>query len=92
MYIADQFQQVTVGIDQQSLVSALKKVAGSFLPAVQIVCVTEPDILHYPGQRHLTDLDRQMNMLCEVPDYVKFSPPSTVHPFHSCFESMIHFT
>ena len=34
--------------------------ACSFLSAVQVSGITQTDILHDPGQRHLTDLDCQM--------------------------------
>jgi hypothetical protein len=44
--VADQFQQIGVGVDEKCLVSSLKDVAGSVLGVIDPLGVSEGDVLH----------------------------------------------
>lgn len=64
MNIADQFQQVVVAIDKDSLVSTLEEMSGSLLAPVDPTGVTKREILHAAGQRDIACLQSKMDMVC----------------------------
>ena len=44
----------------------------SFLPPVDIPGVSKANILNYFGKGNFANLNDEVQVLCEVPDYVKF--------------------
>ncbi len=56
-------EQVGVGIDQNGFVAPLEKMAGAFLPPIDPESVAEAEVLHDAGQRHVADLNGQMDMV-----------------------------
>src|SRR5512137_1956683 len=50
--VADQFQQVTIAVDKDSLVAPLEEMAGSLLPPVDPAGVAEGKILQAPLPPH----------------------------------------
>ena len=63
MDVPNQFQQITVRINQQRLITPLKQVADPFFPVVDMPGVTKADILHDFGKRNLGNLNGKMDMI-----------------------------
>ena len=64
MDVADQFQQIAVAINQDSLVSPLEKMAGFLLRPVVPSSIMKRKILHATRKRNITDLQCQVDMVC----------------------------
>lgn len=62
MKVADQFQQVAVGIEQKRLVPPLEEMSGAFVFTIDKLGVAKPDILHDPGEGNVSDLKGEMNV------------------------------
>src|SRR6056297_1113629 len=63
MNVAHQFEQIVVRINQQSLVAPLEKMAGLFLPPVEILRIAKAEILHDSGKRNFLDLNGKMDVI-----------------------------
>lgn len=63
MDIADKFQEIAVGINEERFIPALKQMTHLLPPTVHIAGITKTYILDNAGQRHLTDLYCQMHMV-----------------------------
>lgn len=62
--VRDQFKKIRIGIDQDSLVAPLEKMAGSFHPPIDPGGIAEGDVVHDAGKRDFSGLDGEMDVVC----------------------------
>jgi len=63
MEISDQFKKIRIGIDKNSLVASLEKMAGSLHPPIDPGGIAKGDVLHDVGKRNFPDLDGEMDVV-----------------------------
>ena len=77
VHVADQRQQIAIGIDQDRLVPPLKQVPDALAPSVDPAGVAERQVLHRPRQRQLAGLHHQMDVIAHQTE--------AVHPIAEAF-------
>lgn len=83
--VPNQFKQVSVGIDQDRLVPALKNVSRAALCVVDPFRVAEGNVLHDAGERHVASLHDEMDMICHQAETMY----ATAELFHCILENEI---
>ena len=66
MNISNQLQQIAIPIHQEGLVSSLKQMTHPFVATVDPARVPEAYVLHPSGQRNMTRLDGQMDVIAHT--------------------------
>jgi hypothetical protein len=75
MNIPAEFHKMIVFFDQDSLVTTLEQMAAPSMAAVEINRVGGIETLHEFSEVRFRGHQKEMKMLCEVPNYVKLRPP-----------------
>jgi len=73
MDITAQFKKVIVLINRNGFVSSLKEMSAPLFAPIDIICIRAIDVMHHLGQIRFRGLQDEVIMLCEAPDYVKFT-------------------
>jgi hypothetical protein len=71
--IPEESQQIAVFVAQNGFVTILKEMPCAAMPAIEILSVPREKLAHDGGDPPLATLEEKMDVLCQVPDYVKLS-------------------
>ena len=84
VYVTNEFKEVGVGIDQNGFITALEEVADSLLSLIDVSGVSEAEVLDDSGQRDVTDLDGDVDVIGHEAEGMDAVPESFSPIFEEC--------